>query len=184
MRMSRETSQLLIIDVQEKLLPTIDNHENVSAMCARLIYIAKEMGVPITISEQYPKGLGSTVAQVRDEAGNSTQTLDKVHFSCLSDNGLAAHLRGLKNKGHRQIVIGGIESHVCVLQTALDLVADGFDVYIAADAVSSRAASSRRLGLARLARAGAEIVDSEMVMFEWLEKSGTPEFKKLQELLK
>lgn len=184
MRMIRDHSQLLVIDVQEKLLPAVANASRVEAMCVRLLRIARRLGAPITISEQYPKGIGPTVATVRAEAGGETVFLEKTHFSCFGDSALRGRLTGLQAEGRHQIVLAGIEAHVCVAQTALDLTNRGFDVFVAADAVSSRSDESRALALVRLREAGARIVDSEMVMFEWLERSGTPEFKELQQLIK
>jgi nicotinamidase-related amidase len=183
-RMKRADAQLLIIDVQERLVPTIDSHANVVGSCERLIRYARRLDVPITISEQYPKGLGPTSPVLLGAAGNDATRFDKVEFSCLANARLRAHLATVKQQGRRQIVVAGIEAHVCVLQTAIDLMAAGYEVFLVADATGSRGASSRHLAIERMRHAGATIVDNEMVMFEWLERAGTPEFKELQALLK
>lgn len=184
-KLKREESQLLIIDVQDRLLTTIDGHERVVSGCERLIRYARRLDVPITLSEQYPKGLGPTTSRLIEAAGNDAMRLDKVEFSCLANSELAEHLDSLRSDEDRgQIVVTGMEAHVCVLQTVLDLLEDGYEVYVVADAVGSRAATSRELALNRMRDLGASIVDNEMVMFEWLERAGTPEFKELQSLLK
>ena len=183
-KLERERSQLLLIDFQERLVPAIDGHAGIVETSERLIRYARRLGVPITISEQYPKGLGPTVASLKAAAGNAATTLDKVEFSCMANAGLAACLAANRHAGRTQIVVAGVEAHVCVLQSALDFVSAGYEVFLAADAVGSRAATSRSLALDRLRSAGASIVDNEMIAFEWLERAGTPEFKELQALLK
>ncbi len=177
----RRQSQLLLIDMQERLLPAIDGAPAVQEGCRRLAEAARLLGIPITQSEQYPKGLGSTVAAL---TGNGAAVLDKVEFSCLGNPALRDHLWQHRAAGRQHVVIGGVEAHVCVLQTALDLVGEGADVFVVADAVGSRNPVSRDRALSRLMQAGATIVDVEMVIFEWLERAGTPEFKALQALVK
>jgi nicotinamidase-related amidase len=183
MLLKRNQSQLLIIDVQDRLLPPMNGAKRIAARCARLAQAAARLGVPITISQQYPRGLGPTVDPIRDAAGPDAVVLDKVEFSCLGNPELKERLHGLRRQGRGQIVIGGIEAHVCVAQTAVDLEEQGFEAFVAADATGSRTKASRTLALQRLARSGADIVDSEMVLFEWLERAGTPEFKELQPLI-
>lgn len=182
--MTRERGQLLLVDLQERLVPAIAGQEGVAAAAERLARYAVRLGVPVTISEQYPKGLGQTLGAIRAAAGNEAVTLPKVAFSCLADDALAGRVRGLRDGGCAQVVVAGVEAHVCVLQTALDLVADGFEVFVAADATGSRRVESKTLALTRLASAGATIVDAEMVAFEWLARAGTAEFRDVQALLK
>jgi isochorismate hydrolase len=184
MRMNRAHSQLLLIDMQVKLLPAIHASDSVLAGCTKLAHYAQRLDVPVTISEQYPRGLGGTVTSLREPAGAEATVLEKVEFSCQSNPTLNSHIWQHRAAGRHHIIVGGIEAHVCVLQTVLELVAEGADVFVVADAVGSRAPSSRDLALARMAQAGAKIVDTEMVMFEWLERAGTPEFKELQATLK
>lgn len=184
MRMARDLSQLLVIDMQERLLPAIAGAARIEAACVRLLSAARRLGAPVTLSEQYPRGLGPTVAPIRAAAGNEAVILEKLHFSCFADDGLRTRLAALREEGRRQIVLAGVEAHVCLTQTALDLATAGFTVHVAADGTGSRSEESRALALARLRDAGCVIVDSEMVLFEWLERAGTPEFKALQSLVK
>jgi nicotinamidase-related amidase len=184
MLISRDKSQLLIVDVQDKLLGAISGKDRVVERCVRLVRAARLLGLPITVSEQYPQGLGPTVDPIREAYGNAGFIVDKVEFSCLRSELLRDRLHELRRQGRSQVVIGGIEAHVCVLQTAIDLEAQGFEAFVVADAIGSRSKTSRKLAIERLERAGADVVDSEMVLFEWLERAGTPEFKELQALIK
>jgi nicotinamidase-related amidase len=184
MLLARDKSQLLIVDVQDKLLDAVSGKDRVAERCVRLVHAAKLLQVPITVSEQYPHGLGATATPLREALGNSGAIIDKVEFSCLKSEPLRERLHELRRQGRPQVVIGGIEAHVCVLQTAIDLEAQGFEAFVVADAIGSRAKANRKLAIARLLKAGADVVDSEMVMFEWLERAGTPEFKQLQSLIK
>ena len=184
MLLSRDKSQLLIIDVQGKLLGAIAGKDRVVERCVRLVRAARLLDVPITLSEQYPQGLGPTVDPIREAIANAGFVGDKVEFSCLRSAPLRERLHELRRQGRPQAVIAGIEAHVCVLQTAIDLEAQGFEAFVVADAIGSRAKGSRKRAIARLAKAGVDIVYSEMVLFEWLARAGTPEFKELQALIK
>ena len=184
MLLARDKSQLLIVDVQDKLLSAISGKDRVVDRCVRLVRAARSLGVPITISEQYPQGLGPTHDSIRDAFANDGQVFDKVEFSCLRNEKLRDRLHELRRQGRSQVVIAGIEAHVCVTQTAIDLEGQGFESFVVADAVGSRAKSSYKLALTRLQKASVDVVDSEMVLFEWMERSGTPEFKELQALIK
>jgi nicotinamidase-related amidase len=184
MLLARDKSQLLIVDVQEKLIEAISGKDRVIDRCIRLVRAARTLDVPITVSEQYPQGLGPTVDSIRDSLANAALVVDKVEFSCLRSEPLRERLHELRRQGRSQVVIAGIEAHVCVLQTAIDLEAQGFEAFVVADAVGSRSKDSRKLALTRLLKAGADVVDSEMVLFEWLERAGTPAFKELQSLIK
>jgi nicotinamidase-related amidase len=184
MLLARDKSQLLIVDVQQKLLGAISGKDKVVDACVRLVRAARALDVPITISEQYPQGLGPTVDPIREAFANNGFVLDKVEFSCLKNDALRDRLHELRRQGRPQVVVGGIEAHVCVLQTAMDLEAQGFEAFVAADAVGSRDKASAKRALARLLKSGADVIDSEMVLFEWLERAGTPEFKEIQALIK
>jgi nicotinamidase-related amidase len=183
MLLAHDKSQLLIIDVQEKLLPAMSD-QRVVERCVRLVRAARTLDVPITLSEQYPQGLGPTVAPIREALGYAGSVMEKVEFSCLKNGALRERLHELRRQGRPQVIIGGIEAHVCVAQTAIDLEEQGFEAFVVADAVASRTKASRRLALARLLKSGADVVDSEMVVFELLGKAGTPEFKELLALVK
>jgi nicotinamidase-related amidase len=184
LRMNRKMSQLIFIDIQDKVIAPIGDAARLTEIWARLVKMARRLDVPMTVTEHYPQGLGSTVEGLRRELAADTPILQKQHFSCLGDQALRHRLEDLRDLERGQAVIAGIEAHVCVAQTALDLIVDGYQVFIVADAVASRAPESRDIALQRLRQAGAWIVESEMVLFEWLEMSGTPEFKDLHPLIK
>ena len=184
MRMQRDKSQLLIVDLQEKVAPAVHDIASVTAVCGRLVHIAERLGVPVTVSEHYPKGLGPTVEPLRRQLGAEAQILEKIAFSCVRDPALHQRFDSLRDHGRGQVILAGIEAHVCVGQTALDLIVEGFEVFLVADGTSSRALRSRDLSIERIRQAGGFVVDSEMVMFEWLEQAGTPEFRELITLLK
>lgn len=184
MLLARDKSQLLIVDVQQKLVGAISGKDKVVEACVRLVRAARLLDVPITISEQYPQGLGPTVDPIREAFANNSFVLDKVEFSCLKSEALRERLHELRRKGRPQVVVGGIEAHVCVLQTAIDLEAQGFEAFVVADAIGSRDKASVKRAVSRLLKSGADVVDSEMVLFEWLERAGTPEFKEIQALIK
>ncbi len=180
--MNRNASQLLIIDIQEKLLPTIHAVHGMIERTRFLVEAARVLQVPITLTEQYPKGLGPTEHELRAHCGNASPVFAKTSFSCLRDEAIAAHVASFSDR--RQLVLVGMEAHVCVLQTALDAKAQGYDVFVVGDAVSSRALSDSEAARRRLKAAGVTMVSAEMVFFEWLERSGTPEFKQLAPLLR
>jgi len=176
MLINRENSLLLIIDVQERLAPAMDSPREVITNCSRLTGIARALNIPFLITEQYPKGLGPTMIDVRKEAGEDAPYLEKTEFSCLRNDILAERI---KSSGKQQIVIAGVETHICVLQTAIDLKDAGFDVFVVSDASSSRNPLQAVIAYQRMMRHGIDIVSSEMVFFEWLQKAGTEEYKTL-----
>ncbi len=174
---------LLIIDMQERLLPVMTAGEEVERRCSILLKSAKRLDVPVAVSEQYPKGLGYTVPALRGEIGNAP-VFEKTAFSCWRDDAMKAHLIGHHEHGRPQAIIAGIEAHVCVLQTAIDLAQAGFAVFAVADAMSARATQSVALAHDRMRQEGVEIVNSEMVVFELLGRAGTAEFKELSGLVR
>jgi nicotinamidase-related amidase len=178
--LAREDSILLLVDVQERLYPIIRDREAVLAEIVRLARGAVILGVPILVSEQYPKGLGHTLPAIRSAAPDAP-VLEKTTFSCGSDPGIMAAVRALERGS---VVIAGIEAHICVLQTALDLLARGFRVHVATDATGTRLAGNLAIGRERTARAGAVITSVESVLFEWMERSDRDEFRSVQALLK
>lgn len=178
MLIKAERSALLVIDIQEKLAPAMNGIERVVENTAILMRAARRLAVPLLVSEQYPKGLGATVAAL---AANHGEVVEKITFSCLGDEAFAARFDAL---GRDRAVIAGIEAHVCVLQTAMDLLDRGAAVFVVADATASRSPDNRSAALRRLRGAGAEIVTTEMVIFEWLGQAGTDEFKELSKLIK
>ncbi|MFZ9502139.1 MAG: hydrolase [Beijerinckiaceae bacterium] len=177
-------TQLLVVDVQERLLPAMAQGEDILAGCLRLVQAAAILDVPVSVSEQYPKGIGPSVAALRERLPNSARSFEKLSFSCMGDPAIAERVRALADDGRDQVLICGIEAHVCVLQTAIEAHEAGLPVYVAADAVGSRAPQSRELALARMARAGVEIVTAEMAIFEWQRVAGAGHFKALMALVK
>lgn len=182
MLLERARSQLLVVDVQDRLLPAMHEGERLVENCAILMQAAHRLGIPVTISEQYRKGLGATVARLDNVKGDAP-VMEKMHFSCAADGGINARVRALGADGRPQLVICGIESHVCVLQSALGF-ADGLDVFVAADAVTSRKPESVAVAKERYAAEKVGLVTTEMAVFEWLHVAGTPEFKDLSKLIK
>jgi nicotinamidase-related amidase len=175
MLLNKEDSILLLIDVQEKLTPLVRDHEALIARCEWLLKLAHQMSVPILVSEQYPRGLGLTLDSLRAYVSQD-DCLEKVHFSCMGD---AQYVERLKTVHKKQVILIGIEAHVCVLQTALDMKQQGFDVFVVVDAVSSRGEQDMKYALKRMKQAGVHLITSEMVFFEWVRMAGTPEFKEL-----
>jgi nicotinamidase-related amidase len=178
--LDRARSLLLVVDVQERLLPVMAEPAAVIEGCIKLMQGATRLGVPLLVTEQYPRGLGPTVTELKALAP-ADAIADKVHFSCAADPAIGARLA---ESGRSQAVLCGIESHVCVQQTALTLKERGWEVFVVGDAVSSRRQNSVDLALERMRGRGVEIVDVEMVLFEWLGVAGTPEFRDLSRIIK
>ena len=173
--LTADRSLLLLIDLQSKLAPAIHNNAEVEQHCRWLVEVARELAVPVLATEQYPQGLGVTVPTVLALL-KSEEILEKIHFSAYKEPHIQA---ALADAGRRQIVLCGTETHVCVLQTALDLVAAGYQVYLVAEACGSRRDSDKQLALGRLQQAGVVIVSREMVAFEWLQRAGTAQFRQI-----
>jgi nicotinamidase-related amidase len=174
--MSRGDTALLVIDVQEKLLPAIADGPRVAWNVRRLIDAAKALGLPVAATEQYPKGLGPTVPELAERLGPMPSKL------IFSAGGCPEIFADLRDRGFHKILICGIEAHVCVAQTTFDLLADGWRVYVAVDAVGSRFEIDRRTALGRMDSAGATLTTVEAAMFEWCDAAGTPEFKEISRL--
>jgi nicotinamidase-related amidase len=167
-----DASLLLVVDVQVRLVPAIHDGAAVVERIVWLTRLAQALGVPVAATEQYPQGLGPTVPALAALLAPGAIGA-KVHFSCAAADCLAA----LPGDQRPQVVIAGIEAHVCVLQTAFGLAAQGREVFIVADAVGSRDPAHRALALERMGRRGIGIVAGEMVGFEWLERAGTERFR-------
>ena len=184
MLLTHADCHLVIIDIQDKLLPAMADSAGVLANAVKLASAARHFGVPITISEQYPKGIGHTVPQLRAAAGPEAAVFEKMEFSCARNAALRERAAMISRAGRRQMIICGIEAHVCVLQSAIGFADLGHGVAVAADAMSSRLVASKDMALARLARSVIMPVTTEMVLFEWLERAGTADFKALLGLIK
>jgi nicotinamidase-related amidase len=176
--LDRGRSVLCLIDLQEKLMPAIAGGDEVVANAGRLLAAAEELGVPVLSTEQYPKGLGPTVPDLARPDG-AHQVVAKMTFDSCRAPGV---MDGLP-PGHH-IVVAGAEAHVCVLQTALGLLERSRRVFVVADAVGSRRPENKEAALRRLERAGAEVVTTEMVIFEWLGSAEHPAFKAVIALVK
>jgi len=176
--MSRGDTALLVVDVQQKLLPVIAGHRRIAWNCRRLIDGAKVLEVPVAATEQYPRGLGSTVPELAERLG---EIPSKLTFSC---GGCPEIFRQWEDRGIHKILVCGIEAHVCVQQTVMDLLAGGWRVYVAVDAVGSRFEIDYRTALARMNSAGAVLTTTEAALFEWCEVAGTPEFKQISRLVR
>lgn len=173
-------SALLVVDVQTRLAPAVHEPEACLDRCMVLVRAALLLDVPVMASEQYPQGLGPTVEELAALLPRE-RVFAKRHFAGTADPALGAALRALDRA---QIVLCGMEAHVCVLQTALGLKAEGLRPVVVADAVASRRPESKALALARLGAHGVDVVDAEMVLFEWLRAADTPAFKALLPLIK
>jgi nicotinamidase-related amidase len=182
-KLDRNNAILAVIDVQERLMTVIHGAQEVDANVARLIRGCRVLGVPVVVTEQYPKGIGPTTAVVREamfEAGVG-EPLQKLCFSSFGSDEFAGALR---RSGRRQVILCGVEAHVCVFQTCRDLIADGFEVFIVADATSSRTERNRELAVRRMTSDGARLTTTEMALFEMTVASGTDEFRAISKLVK
>lgn len=172
MRLKQSESLLLVIDLQARLLPAIDDGDAVLANAAWMVDVAQAIGVPVLATEQYPQGLGLTESDLRARLPEES-IVEKTHFSAVAE-GLLLQAPAATRK---QWVVTGTEAHVCVQQTVLDLLAIGRHVFVVDDAVGSRRSRDKELALQRMQQHGAEIVSREMVAFEWLERADTPIFR-------
>ena len=178
--LTSDRTGLLIIDIQEKIIKVINDYETVIENTTKLIKGFKVLGLPVFYTEQYPKGLGPTVESIRTEL-HSNELYQKLTFSCYNAGNLFSEL---KRKGITQVVVCGIESHVCVQQTVLDLLANDFQVNLVADAVSSRKIKDYKISIARMRHYNAEITTTEAVLFELLNECGTDVFKQISKIVK
>lgn len=183
--LSRRRAALLVVDIQDRLLPAMPEAALADVMrnAQILITAAAQLGLPIVVSQQYPRGLGATARPIEDALATApaVHRFDKLEFSAAAAPAFAALASGL---GRDQWILCGMESHVCVYQTARDLVARGWDVHVCADAVCSRTAANRELGLGLMARAGAIPTSTEASVFDLLGRAGSDEFRALSRVIK
>ena len=175
-----ENSLLLIIDVQEKLVNALDKNIIVKRV-SNLVKSARLLSIPVAVTEQYPKGLGPTVSEVSAEFPENTPVFEKTSFNALAENGV---LDKIKSYNKKQIVICGIETHICVHQTAAALLREGFEVYVVKDACASRNKYEFKQGIELMADNGVKVSCVEIVLFEWLQTAKNPHFKEIQALIK
>lgn len=175
------TSQLLLVDLQTRLLKVMSDRNKLLRHCEILINAANQLSVPVLATEQYPEGLGPTDPVLSGAWPDTVQPIAKTCFSCCGSDDFTAALGDI-NKD--QVILAGIEAHVCVLQTALDLLHQGKQVYVVADAVDSRAADNKRLALDRLRQAGIIVAPTESILFEWLQDASHDDFKTVTALIR
>ena len=180
-QLNLEDSLVLIIDVQEKLLNAVFNKEQVEKKSAIVAEAAKILGIPVVVTEQYPKGLGNTIPAVKDALAEDTEVFEKTAFSALNNEEI---LEAIKKHNKKQILIFGIETHICVSQTTAALRELGYEVSIIKDACGSRAEEEYLAGLERMKDNGAYIITTEIALFEWLKGAKHPNFKAVQALIK
>jgi nicotinamidase-related amidase len=174
--LDRGRTALVVIDVQEAFTKAVNRFGDVADRTAILVRGARALGLPVLVTEQYPRGLGDTVPAVREALGDDAPRLAKTVFS-------AARADGFDLAGRDQALVCGVETHVCVSQTAHDLLAGGVEVHVAVDAVSSRTAANRELGLRKMEQSGAILTSVETALFELLGEAGSDEFKTIQKLV-
>lgn len=179
-RIRREDCVLVVIDVQEKFMKVLDDVDTLLGNIVKLTMSANEFNVPLIVTEQNPEGLGKTVDQIYDFLGPHDY-FSKSTFSCFGNEPFKEKIRSL---GRKQIILTGIETQVCIVQTALDALEEGMEVFVVADAVTSRKASDREIALERMRQAGAIVECAEGVMFYLLEDCNDEKFKKLQWIIK
>lgn len=178
--LSVENSLLLIIDIQERLVAALDK-DIVVSKAVKVASAAKALGIPTIVTEQYPKGLGNTVPQLKEVLPENTEFVEKTSFNALLEEGMEDRI---KSYGKKQIVLFGIETHICVHQTAAALIEAGYEVYIIKDACASRSKYEFKQGIDIMQQNGAKISCVEIALFEWLKGAKNPKFKEVQALIK
>lgn len=175
-----QESVLIVVDVQERLLPAVSGGAEAVERIRLLMQAAARLGIPMLLTEHYSKGLGATVEPVRELAPEGS-VMEKSHFSALREPAIAERLATLNR---RQLVVCGCETHVCVFQTAMELAGKGYRTHVVSDAAGSRHSEDKEAALARMRANGLEVSTSEMTVFEWLERGGTDAFRDVIQLIK
>ena len=183
LRLERSRALLLVVDVQEKLAAAMDPAalERMERNVVALVEGAKTLGVPVVVTEQYPQGIGPTLGSIRAALPEGTKTIAKLDFSCAAVPEVQAEL---ERHGRDQLVVAGMEAHICVFQTVRDLAAAGKHVFVPHDGVLSRRDDNRQVGLDLARQAGATVTSTESVLFDLLGRAGTPEFKTISKRIK
>ena len=177
---TREESLLLIVDIQEAMLKAIASWKAVVGKAKQLIRASNALDVPIILTEQYRKGLGETLPDLMQEI-DTPQVFHKEHFSACLENEFIPTIQSFNRK---KIIVVGMETHVCILQTCLDLIKAGFQVHLVADAVASRASENRTIAIEIMRQAGAVITATEIVIFQWALRANTDDFRKILPIVK
>jgi len=173
-RLEPERAALVVVDLQARLVPAVVEHERLVKNAVLLLRLARVLQLPVVLTTQYSQGLGPALPEVLAEAPGVVP-LDKVSFGCFGDEAFRDRLRSLA--GRHQLVVAGVESHICVAQTVLGALEAGYQVHVASDAISSRTGDNHRVGLARMERAGAQLSSTEMAAYELLERSDGAAFR-------
>ncbi len=181
MRIKRENCAAVLIDVQTRLFPVIDDNDILEQNISKLVRGLQVLGVPIIVTQQYTKGLGDTISSLQSLFGDEFRHIEKAEFSCLDNVDFQAEFLGL-SKDH--LIVFGIESHVCVLQTVIDAVSMGFIPILVEDCISSRNPNDKTLAIVRAGYEGAVVTSCESLLFEISRVSGTEEFKAISKILK
>lgn len=179
--MSKKNALLLLIDFQERIMPSMHNKEELEDKTVRLTKACRALGVPVMATAQYPKGLGAIIPAVREAMGDEACIIEKTSFSCCGQDGF---MDALEEFDRGTVLVAGIESHVCVQQTVLELLEEGFNVYLLADCVSSRTSYDKQIALRRMSDEGAYIVTYESAVFEMLKNAKNPAFKSISAIVK
>lgn len=178
--LSRDKTALIIIDVQERLFKKVEDRDKIAGNICRLIQFANILGIPIVLTEQYPEGLGPTIHRIRELIPN-VKPIEKIEFSCMASREFRRRISEINVKN---LVLTGIEAHICVAQTAIEAITSGYKVYVVYDAISSRHREDKAIAIERMKQHGAYIITSEMLMYEVLRRAGTTEFKEILKLVR
>ncbi len=178
--LSADNTGIVLLDVQEKLMPVMGRKEKVTENILRLLHLSKLYNLPVVLTEQYPKWLGSTSLEIK-EALSSYDPIEKLHFNCCDDDTFNTRL---ESEGLTNIILMGVESHICIFMTCISLLEKGYKIHVPQDAVDSRTDENRRIGLELMRGAGALITSTETVIYQILNRAGTKEFKEMLKRIK
>lgn len=179
-KMEIENTILVIIDVQDKLFNVLKDKSDILESTVKLIKGVSSLGMPIIITEQYPKGIGKTVKEISGLL-LEVRPIEKMSFSCMGEDVFRAEV---EKTGRKNVIICGIETHVCIYQTAMDLLSEGYNVIVAVDCVSSRSKINKKTAITKMAGSGANITTSEMALFELIKSANHPKFKEISKIVK
>ena len=180
-RLSREHAALVVIDMQEAFRPVIHDFTEVATRIGKAARGAQLLEVPVIVTEQYPRGLKHTATEILQHLSPDARAIEKI---CFSSCGVGEFMDQLRSRQIKQAVVCGIEAHICVAQTVLDLLAEGIDVHLLIDCITSRKRESKDVALHRLTQAGAVLSNLEMALFEMMRTADSPQFKAVQSLIK
>lgn len=181
MRILKKETAALIIDYQSRLFPHINGHEELKNNTRKLIEGIKALEIPMVVTEQYPKGIGYTIDEVQEALGENYKPMEKSTFSCCDDKPI---MDKLEAQGKKNVLVCGIESHVCVLQTVIDLIEKGFNPVVVTNCISSRSAFDYKIALKRMRDEGATLTTYESILFELCRESAAPQFKTISKIVK